>query len=70
MHRDAPPFFVIHGINDTLAPVADARLFVDALRQVSSAPVAYAELPYAQHAFDVLPSHPGRPCHRGRLTLP
>ncbi len=53
---DAPPFFVIHGRNDTLAPVADARRFVEALRNVSQAPVAYAELPLAQHAFDVLPS--------------
>jgi len=37
-------------------PVADARAFVSALRAVSKAPVLYAELPYTQHAFDVLPS--------------
>jgi len=37
-------------------PVADARTFVSALRAVSKAPVLYAELPYTQHAFDVLPS--------------
>jgi acetyl esterase/lipase len=53
---DAPPFFVIHGTNDTLVPVTDARRFVDALRAVSTAPVLYAELPFTQHAFDVLPS--------------
>ncbi len=53
---DAPPFFVVHGTNDTLVPVAEARRFVDALRAVSAAPVLYAELPYTQHAFDVLPS--------------
>jgi len=53
---DAPPFFVVHGANDTLVPVRDARRFVDALREVSEAPVVYAELPFAQHAFDVLPS--------------
>jgi acetyl esterase/lipase len=56
VHRDAPPFFVIHGTNDTLVPVAEARAFVSALRAVSQAPVLYAELPYTQHAFDVLPS--------------
>ena len=56
VHRDAPPFFVIHGRNDTLIPVADAREFVAALRAVSDNPVLYGELPYAQHAFDVLPS--------------
>ena len=56
VRADAPPFFVIHGANDTLVPVADARRFVAALRDVSRSPVLYAELPFAQHAFDVLPS--------------
>ncbi len=59
LHRvnaDAPPFFVVHGTNDTLVPVADARAFVSALRAVSKSLVLYAELPYTQHAFDVLPS--------------
>ena len=32
---DAPPFLVIHGDLDTLAPVEDARAFVEALRSVS-----------------------------------
>ncbi len=53
---DAPPFFVLHGRNDTLVPVDVARTFVGALRDVSASPVAYAELPLAQHAFDVLAS--------------
>jgi acetyl esterase/lipase len=53
---DAPPFFVLHGTNDTLVPVPVARTFVQRLRAVSAAPVAYAELPLAQHAFDVLAS--------------
>jgi acetyl esterase/lipase len=56
VNPDAPPFFVVHGTNDTLVPVAEARNFVAALRSVSRAPVLYAELPYTQHAFDVLPS--------------
>jgi acetyl esterase/lipase len=56
VHAEAPPFFVIHGVNDTLVPVASARDFVGALRSVSKAPVLYAELPYTQHAFDILPS--------------
>jgi acetyl esterase/lipase len=53
---DAPPFFVIHGSNDTLVPVTSARRFVEELRSVSKSPVLYAELPQTQHAFDVLPS--------------
>jgi acetyl esterase/lipase len=56
VNPDAPPFFVVHGTHDTLVPVAEARRFVEALRGVSEAPVLYAELPYTQHAFDVLPS--------------
>jgi acetyl esterase/lipase len=56
VRADAPPFFVLHGTNDTLVPVDVARTFVANLRAVSAAPVAYAELPRAQHAFDVLAS--------------
>jgi acetyl esterase/lipase len=53
---DAPPFFVLHGTNDTLVPVEQARSFVRRLRAASNRPVVYAELPRAQHAFDMLPS--------------
>jgi acetyl esterase/lipase len=56
VNPDAPPFFVIHGRNDTLVPVAEARRFVARLREVSRSPVAYAELPGGQHAFEVFPS--------------
>jgi acetyl esterase/lipase len=52
VRADAPPFFVFHGEKDSLLLREDARHFVDALRAVSRAPVAYAELPGAQHAFD------------------
>jgi acetyl esterase/lipase len=54
VHADAPPFLVIHGAADSIIPVAQARTFVDALRRVSTSPVAYAELPDAQHAFDMM----------------
>ena len=53
---DAPPFYVIHGVNDTLVPVGQARRFVAALREVSESAVAYVELRGAQHAFDIFPS--------------
>ncbi|MGB5811601.1 MAG: alpha/beta hydrolase [Polyangiales bacterium] len=56
VHRDAPPFLIIHGTRDTLAPVEDARLFRDRLRTTSEAQVFYAELLGAQHAFDVFAS--------------
>ncbi|MCV7257573.1 alpha/beta hydrolase [Mycobacterium shimoidei] len=50
---DAPPFFVLHGRNDSLIPVEQARVFTARLREVSNQPVVYAELPFAQHAFDI-----------------
>jgi acetyl esterase/lipase len=53
---DAPPFFVLHGRNDSLVPVEQARAFVARLRDVSTSPVAYAELPFTQHAFDMFGS--------------
>ena len=53
---DIPPFLVVHGDRDTLAPVADARVFVHALGQVSANPVLYLELAGAQHAFDAFRS--------------
>jgi acetyl esterase/lipase len=53
---DAPPFLVIHGVHDTLVPVAEAREFVRRLRELSGRPTAYAELSGTQHAFDIFPS--------------
>jgi acetyl esterase/lipase len=53
---EAAPFFVIHGEHDTLAPPDGARALVDHLRAVSSNPVLYAELPGAQHSFDLFHS--------------
>ncbi|WP_231569643.1 alpha/beta hydrolase [Prescottella defluvii] len=56
LREDAPPFLVVHGTSDSFIPVAEAREFVDRLREVSANPVAYAELRGAQHAFDIFPS--------------
>jgi acetyl esterase/lipase len=56
VHRDAPPFFVVHGTHDTLVPVEEARRFVHALRTTTRSPCVYAEIPGAQHAFELFPS--------------
>jgi acetyl esterase/lipase len=56
VREDAPPFFVIHGRSDSLVNVAEARELVRRLRESSHSVVAYAELPGAQHAFDVFAS--------------
>ena len=53
---DAPPFFIAHGDHDTYVPVERARAFAEQLRRTSSSPVVYAELPGAQHTFDLFHS--------------
>lgn len=53
LHPDAPPFFVLHGTNDSLLHVEPARRFVEELRRVSRNPVLYAELATTQHSFDL-----------------
>jgi acetyl esterase/lipase len=56
LRPDAPPFLVLHGDRDSLAPVSGARAFVQAMRARAAAPCAYVELPGAQHAFELFPS--------------
>jgi acetyl esterase/lipase len=56
VRADAPDFFVLHGANDSLVEVKQARAFVKALREVSTSTVSYAELPGTQHAFEVFSS--------------
>jgi acetyl esterase/lipase len=54
VHKDAPPFLVIHGTGDRVIPVEQARSFVERLRAVSHSVVSYVELPGAGHAFDMI----------------
>jgi acetyl esterase/lipase len=56
LHPQAPPFLVIHGDRDTVVPVEDARRFVRAFREGAHSRIAYAEIPGAQHAFEIFPS--------------
>ncbi|MCW2739398.1 alpha/beta hydrolase [Nocardioides sp.] len=63
---DAPDFFVIHGELDSLVAVDQARMFVAELRRTSKKSVVYAELPGAQHAFDVF--HSLRSAHAVRAV--
>lgn len=53
---DAPPLMIVHGGQDTLLPPDTARHLAERLRAVSTSPVIYAELPGAQHTFDLLHS--------------
>ncbi len=56
IHPGAPPALVIHGDLDTLAPVEEARAFVEKLRATSRKPVVYVELRGAHHAFEIFNS--------------
>jgi len=53
---DAPPFLVVHGGNDTLVDVHVARDFVEEFRRVALSRIYYVELPFTQHAFDLVAS--------------
>lgn len=59
LRPDAPPFFILHGTDDSIIPVDEGRVFAEALREVSTSPVAYSEAPHAQHAFDFFGSPRG-----------
>ena len=54
VHRDAPPFFILHGRDDDIVPLEQARTFSAALRGAGAGTVAYGEIPNAHHAFDTI----------------
>ena len=47
------PWLVLQGDRDSLTPAPEAREFVRQLREHSNDIVGYAEMPGAQHAFDI-----------------
>ena len=56
MAEDAPPLFIVQGTHDSLVWVEEVRRFVAEFSSVARSPVAYAELPGAQHAFEIFHS--------------
>jgi acetyl esterase/lipase len=54
--RGSPPLLIVHGDQDTLTSPTRAHALADLARSGSASPVAYAELPGAQHSFDLLTS--------------
>ena len=70
VRADAPPFFVIHGSLDTLAPVEDAREFVRLLRDVERVAGALRRDGRGPARVRDLPELPRRPGHRGRRAVP
>ena len=61
IHREgvaaaAPPFCIVQGTHDSLVWVEEVRRFVAEFSPLTSHPLVYAELPGAQHAFEILHS--------------
>lgn len=70
VHRNAPPFLVIHGSRDSVIPVEQARSFVDRMRAVSHSMVGYLELPGAGHGYDLIDGErAGAAAHAASLFL-
>jgi acetyl esterase/lipase len=58
LRADAPPMLLLHGKHDALADFESAKMFADKLARASANPVLFAELPAAQHAYDLTYSPP------------
>jgi acetyl esterase/lipase len=69
IHPNVPPFLIIQGDRDTLAPVQEARAFVDRLEEASESRVVYMEFPGAQHIFDLFYSYQSARMAEGVLAF-
>jgi acetyl esterase/lipase len=56
INTDAPPFMLIHGDKDSLTSLGEAQYFASELDAISKQTVDFAEIPGAQHAFDIFSS--------------
>lgn len=63
LNEGAPPFLVVHGDRDSLTSLAEAEFFTSELDSVSKQSVEFAEIPGAQHAFEMFP------CLRGDFVV-
>ena len=70
VNADAPPALIVHGDLDTLAPVTEARRFVQMLRETSRSAVVYAELRGAAPRVRRVPVDPHAADRRGGRPVP
>jgi acetyl esterase/lipase len=54
--RGSVPLLMVHGSQDTFTPASQARALAERAERATTNPVVYAELPGAQHSFDLLSS--------------
>ncbi|MEA3501594.1 MAG: alpha/beta hydrolase [Actinomycetota bacterium] len=69
IHPDVPPFVIAQGDRDSLAPVVEARAFVERLQGTSPKRVVYMEFPGAQHIFDLGYSYQSAQMIEGVLSV-
>jgi len=58
IRADAPPTLLLHGGHDALADYNSARSFAKRLNDVSDSAVIFADIPSAQHGYDLLHTPP------------
>lgn len=56
INEHAPPFLIVHGDKDSLTSLGEAQYFASELDTISKQTVDFAEIPGAQHAFDIFSS--------------
>ncbi len=56
INENAPPFMLVHGDKDSLTSLGEAQYFASELDAISKQTVDFAEIPGAQHAFDIFSS--------------
>lgn len=60
-----PPILLIHGENDSLVPIEEARNFYEHLSRAGATRVHLCEIPLAVHAFEIAPS----PLHQRAVRI-
>lgn len=53
VHKDVPPTLLVHGDADSLAPPSESRALWDEFSEYPDVQAGYAEIPGAQHAFEL-----------------
>ena len=61
----SPPILLIHGENDSLVPIEEARHFFAKLGHAGATRIHLCEVPLAVHAFEIVPS----PLHQRAVRI-
>ncbi len=65
LSANSPPILLIHGENDSLIPIEEARHFFEKLGHAGATRVHLCEVPLAVHAFEIVPS----PLHQRAVRI-